>query len=233
MALVALSLGTAPAAAQSAAVSYRAQVAQIEAERRVLAELYRAAGSPRSRRQVLAAARRRLHQALVFEVLPRWLGTPWGEGPRAEIPGQPGRTLHCGSLIVTALEAAGVRFVDGELLSSAPGLRMMEALGERGIARWSGGRGGLVRRLRAEGPGVYLLGLPQHIAFAVVEEHEISLVHASEAAGAVVREPSASATALRFRASTVFVARLTADTADRRSDELAERWLHGAALGPR
>lgn len=222
------------AAAQPTEQSYRAQVAQLEAERRVLAGLYRAAASAPARQRVLAAARTRLHRALAFEVLPRWLGTPWGEGPRASAPGQVGRALHCGSLIVTALEGAGLRFVDGELLSTAPGLRMMEALGERGIARWSGSRAGLLRRLSAGGAGVYLVGLPQHVAFAVVRDHEIALVHASEAAGEVVSEPAERASALRLRASTIFVARLTADTAaDRRADDLAERWLHGAALGPR
>lgn len=222
-----------PAAAQPAE-NYSAQVAQLEAERRVLSELHRAARTPKSRQEVLVAARRRLHQALALEVLPRWLGTPWGEGPRAEVPGQPGRALHCGSLIITALEATGLRFVDGEQLSKAPGLRMMEALGEQGIARWSGSRAGLLRRLQAAGAGVYLLGLPQHIAFAVVGDHEISLVHASEAAGAVISEPAANAAALRLRAATIFVARLTAATdPDSRADDLAQRWLHGVALGPR
>lgn len=227
-------LAPTPVAAQTAgAESYQAQVAQLEAERRVLAELYQAAGPP-SRRRVLVAARTRLHRALAFDVLPRWLGTPWGEGPRAEVPDQPGRALHCGSLIITALEATGLRFVDGARLSQAPGLRMMEALGERGISRWSGSRHGLLRRLHALGSGVYLLGLPQHIAFAVVGDHEISLVHASEDKGAVVSEPAATADALRIRSSTIFVARLTAATVeDPRADDLAERWLLGAALGPR
>lgn len=233
MALALLWMAPALAVAQPAAESYRAQVAQLEAERRVLAELYRVAPAT-ARPQVLAAARTRLHQALAVEVLPRWLGTPWGEGPRAEVPGQAGRALHCGSLIITALLATGLRFVDGELLSMAPGLRMMEALGERGIARFTGRRAALLRHLHAAGPGVYLLGLPQHIAFAVVSEHEISLVHASEDQGAVVSEPAQTSDALRLRSPTIFVARLTAATAaDPRADDLAERWLQGAALGPR
>jgi hypothetical protein len=170
-----------------------------------------------------------------------------GAGRAAEAPAP---AVNCGSFVVAALEGAGLRFAHPDELARAPALRILESVApdvgaddrgddhgidrgiDRGIARWQGTIPALERELVRRGPGVYLLGLAQHIGFAVVSRSAdgrgaARLVHASRAAGHVVDEPMVtSAALLRSRGAPIFAVRLG-------GDELIRRWLAGALLGPR
>ena len=242
---------SAPSEPRAVAQAYLEATQVLEARRLTLAAAHQADG--------LAApgeAAELWHQALASQLLPRWVGTPWGGGAtsNARVPREPGRTVHCGSFVMAVLQGAGLRFLHPELLAQAPALRMLEAVAPDDIVRLRGDAATMERRLLALGPGVYLLGLSRHIGFAVVTEDAVQLIHASEREGQVVSERAATSKTLRSRSATVFVAQLTAsaasatehkadradsdDRADARllrqgSAALLGRWLRGAMLGPR
>lgn len=240
--------------------SYRELRVRLEAERRVLAEAHAATvalatATPEDRAAVEARAAAAFTSALAGEILPRWLGVPWARGAGVGQPDDfavarpvalgtglaaeaPAPAVNCGSFVVAALEGAGLRFAHPAELARAPALRILESVApdlgaaERGIARWQGTIPALERELVRRGPGVYLLGLAQHIGFAVVSRSPdgsgaARLVHASRTAGRVVDEPMVtSAALLRSRGAPIFAVRLG-------DEELIQRWLAGALLGPR
>jgi hypothetical protein len=242
------------------AASYRELRQRLEAERRVLAEAHaatvaRATSTPDDRADVEARAAAAFTSALAGEILPRWLGVPWARGAGVGQPDDfavarpvalgagvaaeaPAPAVNCGSFVVAALEGAGLRFAHPAELARAPALRILESVApdlgaaERGIARWQGTIPALERELVRRGPGVYLLGLAQHIGFAVVSRGPdgsgaARLVHASRTAGRVVDEPMVtSAALLRSRGAPIFAVRLG-------DEDLIQRWLAGALLGPR
>jgi hypothetical protein len=200
-----------------------------------------------TRRRLAREATRGWMRVFTEEVLPRWEGTPWGRGKdsTARVPGDPEQAVNCASFVVAALEGADFRFAHRQQLAAAPALRLLEAVSADGaIARLRDTMAGLARHLRTRGAGVYLVGLPKHVAFAVVTDGEVRLIHASQTAGRVVSEPLATSLALGSAGlGELFVAPLAAagesGAASRQgardqaaSDALVTRWLVGAPMGP-
>lgn len=243
--LVLLSLGWS-AAARGDERPYLEVRTEIEAGR-VELRARQAAGE-----DVSAAAATTLTRALVDEILPRWIGVPWARGKAslARSPEEPAAGVNCASFLIAAMEGAGFRFAHRGQLVRAPALRILEAVAPEGgdagdesesegaaagaILRWRGSIPELERELLRRGPGVYLLGLAQHIGFAVVPSvagaaasaPRVRLVHASRGTGAVVDEPMVTARALlSSRGAPIFAVRLIQPPSVR-------RWLAGAALGP-
>lgn len=224
---------------------YREVRNELEAARRALAA--RQAGGE----DVGAAAASALTRALTDEILPRWLGVAWARGKAslARAPDERDAGVNCASFLVAAMEGAGLRFAHRGQLVRAPALRILEAVAPEdpeptaAILRWKGTIPALERELLRRGPGLYLLGLAQHIGFAVVPAAEagsnaagapvasatpvVRLIHASRATGQVVDEPMATSRALlASRGAPIFAVRLV-------RPELVKRWLAGSALGPR
>lgn len=233
------------ASSSSAPRPYREVRNELEAVRRALAAR-QAAGE-----DVSAAAASALSSALTDAILPRWLGVAWARGKAslARAPDERDAGVNCASFLVAAMEGAGLRFAHRGQLVRAPALRILEAVAPEepeptaAILRWKGTIPALERELVRRGPGLYLLGLAQHIGFAVVPAAAaggsaaldpvasttpvVRLIHASRATGQVVDEPMATSRALlASRGAPIFAVRLV-------RPELVKRWLAGSALGPR
>lgn len=244
-AAAAASSSASSSASPSASRPYREVRNELEAVRRALAAR-QAAGE-----DVSAAAASALSSALTDAILPRWLGVAWARGKAslARAPDERDAGVNCASFLVAAMEGAGLRFAHRGQLVRAPALRILEAVAPEeseptsAILRWKGTIPALERELVRRGPGLYLLGLAQHIGFAVVPAAVagggavddlgasttpvVRLIHASRTTGQVVDEPMATSRALlSSRGAPIFAVRLV-------RPELLKRWLAGSALGPR
>jgi hypothetical protein len=202
-------------------------VTALEAERVELAALYQKADEP-ERARLRGHAKKRVVEAIVHEIFPRWHGTPWDFHGTASRPSE--GPVACGYFVAAVLENAGLR-LSRRHYGQAAALRIQRALtpAEEDLERiFSVPADELESRIRALGDGLYLIGLDIHIGFVVVDGDEVRLVHASYTDDRVViDEPLVAAEAIaRSRTAGYFVTPLFRD------DQLIDRWLRGESLEP-
>lgn len=211
--------------------SYDATLLAIEAERRRLAGRYERADSEAHRAAIRAEARTFVTTAIVDELLPAWLGMPWGLGRNstANRAHAPGMTVACGYFVSAVLENAGLRVQTRFSYAQAPALQVQRTLapGSGEVHRYFSVPGEtLAAEIAGLGAGLYIIGLSNHIGFVVVDAAGVRLVHASYTGDQVVTsEPLATAQAIaNSRAKGYFVSPVMHD------DRLADLWLRGAAV---
>ena len=215
-----------PTSTTIAVPEYRAVVDDIAAAREALARELAAASTPEGRASVLTRARARLERAIVDELTPRWMGTPWAMNGVSTEPGE--GAIACGYFVATILQDAGFR-LRRVRFGQAAALRIQEATTppRRAVHRFlSIPPEALAERVAALGDGVYIIGLNVHVGFVVVRGGDVRFVHSSyTGARVVVDEPLATARAIELsQPSGYFVSELIS------TDEAITRWLGGAAL---
>jgi hypothetical protein len=205
-------------------------VSRIETRRQELASRYRRA-PPRGRPAVLAEARAFVVSAIIDELFPAWMGTPWGLGAQSDAsrPHQPGKVVGCSYFITAVLQNAGLELESRRRFAQAPSLWIQRALLPYGgqVHRFGSVPAPELRaRVAALGDGLYLVGLDYHVGFLVVRGAGVRIVHASFfPPQAVVSEPVESSAAIEgSRNKGYWVSRLFGD------DRLVDLWLRRAAV---
>lgn len=200
--------------------------ASIEAERQALRRRLQAARTPSARERVLDEGSAYLFRAITEELAPHWYGTRWDFAGLTRTPGE--GAIACGTFVATLLQHAGFqldRVQMGRLASEHIALSLTR---EAQLRRY---RARPVREVvddvAAWGPGLYMVGLDNHAALAVVDEEGTPwLLHSSYMGpGAVVKEPLGAPNPFSISRYRV-VARLL----DR---EMVEGWLMGARFAAR
>lgn len=219
-----LGLGSPPIA--HAGPEYDQVRGAIEAQRLALRQRYQAARTRAARERVLDEGSAYLFRAITRELAPHWYGTRWDFAGLTRTPGQ--GAIACGTFVATLLQHAGFqldRVQMGRLASEHIALSLTsEAQLRRYRARPVDE---VVRDVVSWGPGLYMVGLDNHAALAVVDEQGTPwLLHSSYVGPvAVVQEPLGGPnpfSSSRYRV----VARLL----DR---AMVERWLTGARFAAR
>lgn len=102
----------------------------IASERARLAAAWRAATTPAERAAVRDRASRYLSAAIIDELLPPWLGMPWGLGKNstATRPHQAGKTIACSYFVGAVLQGAGFELRDRFRLGQAAALTIQRSL---------------------------------------------------------------------------------------------------------
>jgi hypothetical protein len=211
-----------PAPVQTA--SYHRTIAALSHERAALADAWRAAGDEGERRALRARATGLLIRRLRDQLLPAWNGTPWSYSGTATAPGE--RPIACGYFVSTTLEHAGLAVERRPLAQQAAEDIILTLVPESRIARFK--RIPLdvfVAAVARQGDGLYLVGLDYHVGFLVVTGGQVFFHHASNLAGAVVREPALTSAALT-RSSYRVVGKLFDAT-------LVEAWIEGRSIRTR
>ena len=205
-------------------------VDRIERHRQELAARYRRAPA-RARPALLGQARAFVVAAIVDEVFPAWMGTPWGLGRQSDAsrPHQPGKVVGCSYFVTAVLENAGVELESRARFAQAPSLWIQRALLPYGgqVHRFGSVEPGQLRqRIAALGDGLYVIGLDYHVGFLVVKGAGVRIVHASYfPPQAVVSEPVETSAAIAgSRPKGYWVSPLFRD------DRLVDLWLRGAAV---
>jgi len=210
-----------PRGTPAPAPAYGRMVSDLAHERAALAAAWRAASDDAARAQVRDRASGILLAALRDQLLPAWNGTPWSFSGTATAPGA--RPVACGYFVSTALEAAGLAVERRRLAQQAAEDIILTLVPETRVARFK--RVPLdtfVAAVARRGDGLYLVGLDYHVGFLVVEGGRVYFHHASNVAGAVVREPAITSAALG-RSSYRVVGKML-------DPGLIEAWLTGAAI---
>ncbi len=153
------------------------------------------------RDEALSAIEAWLPAALTGAAAAPWLGTPWDFYGASAIPGQ-GR-IACGYFIAATLYAAGFNVrvsqeSDGirhHHLAGWPSERMIVRLvDEHSIRRFSDVPvAEFVGAMSESGPGMYIVGLDQHVGYLIVDEGgEVWFLHAKPGKEVVVERPGAA-----------------------------------------
>jgi len=207
------------------APTYRATLHHLVARREGLATRYQQAASPAARATCLAEARTLWLAALDSTVFPAWEGTPWTFYGQSWEPRQ--GSIACGYFVTTALHQTGLK-LQRTLLAKQTSENIIKNLTtEAHILRFRGtGQAEFLRQVRAQGPGLYVVGLDFHVAFLRVREGEaVQMVHSSYLRNVgVVREAADDNPALASNYRVL--GHVLAD------DALVRAWLLGQPLVP-
>src|SRR5687768_14372234 len=155
--------------APAPAPSFDDTVARIEAQRRQLSARYQRAPA-RDRPALLREARAFVVAAIIDQVFPAWMGTPWGLGAQSDAsrPHQPGKVVGCSYFVTAVLQNAGLELESRRRFAQAPSLWIERALlpyGGRVHRFGSLAAADLRRRIAALGDGLYVIGLDYHVGF--------------------------------------------------------------------
>ncbi len=144
------------------------------------------------RRQVMAGLSSRLLRR-VDQLHAAWLGTRWGLGiPQTLRPGQ--GKVNCGLFVALVLRHAGFslniwkfnRQTAADAIRSVAPKRSRRYFSNALMKKF-------LARVKAMGPGLFLIGLDFHIGFLRQTDKELRFIHASYIDERVVDEPAATA----------------------------------------
>ncbi len=196
--------------------SYATIKGRLEASRQKLA-----ARLDRERPQTLRRARELLVTTLRDELLPAWNGTPWAMNGITQVPHE--GEIACGYFVSTTLLHAGFRVERSKLGQQASelitrSLVTLEPIWHRSDQPIDA----FIAKLRGGGPGIYLVGLDNHVGFVIVDGEDTWFHHAGPGDEGVRREPARTASFLstsRYR-----------EAAKLFDDALIEKWLRGTSI---
>lgn len=191
---------------------YAADRASLEGRRTALRKELK-----RNRSGAIRDARAALNGSLGDELIPAWIGTRYGFYGNSKRPGT-GR-IACGHFVANVLADAGLK-VPASLGQQASS-RIARTFAGYDNVRWTRGasRESIVSRVRADGDGLYVLGLDTHVGLLRVRGRRVDLCHATgRRPRTVVCEPAARSPSLRSHHHVVGTV-LT--------DAVVEAWLRG------
>jgi hypothetical protein len=200
---------------------YKTLVSELQRWRKELAERHRRARNDAERLAVEGDARIILEHALPA-MMRCWLGTPYDFNGTAATPG--GGRIACGYYVATVLMDAGFR-VDRYQLAKQPSENILKSFLEKDACKLSVGKAYDIfsAELNAE-PGIYLVGLDTHVAFAVTSGDGFHLIHASGSRPWCVVEDGPDDAEVLQRSNWRMIGNLTADPS------LIRRWLKGEKI---
>jgi len=212
----------AAAAAKPDPAKYATLDSEVERWRVDLARRHAAATDPAEQAQVLATARALLEAALP-EMMRCWLGTPWDFNGMATQPGE--GKIACGYFVATVLRDAGFQ-VDRVRLAQQPAELILTTFVPRKALTLRVGATypDFCREVRALEPGIYIVGLDNHVGFLVLTAEGFDFIHSSGSSPrCVVAEDSDQAHVLQ-RSRYRVLGNLTTQP------ELLRQWLSATPL---
>ena len=223
---LALVLTLASSSALATDGEYQSARHEIEEMRQSLGRRLARARTERQRKKLLEEGSAFLLRAITIELAPHWYGTPWAFSGLSNTPGE--GAIACGTFVATLLRHAGFqldRVQMGRLASEHIALSLTRESQLRRYRRRPVEE--VVADVVAWGPGLYMIGLDNHAALAVVDDAgDAWLLHSSYVGtGAVVKEALGGPnpfSASRYRV----VARLL-------DAEMVQGWLEGRTFEAR
>lgn len=202
------------AGAGQAPRAYTDLVARIEVERRKFAEQ----GADRHGTG-LDDARRYLVTQMTDSILPAWYGTPWDFNGTTRIPGA--GAIACGYFVNTTLQDAGFRIprirwsqlaAEPMIRKLAPQARSFSNASVADVQHW----------LIAQGDGVFVVGLDNHVGFITLSKGHARFVHSN------YYQPRIGVMAECLDGPNPFAASRYRVIGKLFSDEMTRAWIQGA-----
>lgn len=126
---------------------------------------------------VIDGTRQFILNTVANDIFPYWYGTPWDFNGHSKIPRQ--GKIACGYFVTTVLLDAGFNVPRIKWAQSASEV-FIKKLAPNNLQRFSNKPASEVEEyLRYAGPGLYVVGLDNHVGFIVVRNDSIQFVHAN------------------------------------------------------
>jgi hypothetical protein len=162
---------------------------KIERTRRALYKRWRRARNRSEKHEIISEARQTVVNAIVNDIFPFWMGTPWtmaviddGLKPNAKTPFDKGKGISCSFFITSVLENAGLRFVNRDAFAGTIAIKAQRAFtpGKKYLKRFVGiSPLQLKKKMQKLGSGLYLVGLNCHIGFIAVKGEDVRFIHSN------------------------------------------------------
>lgn len=154
---------------------YTALKQRIEQRRLAFSESY-SVGDSTARAALIDSARAYLFDRITLDVLPAWYGTPWDFNGTTRTPGT--GTIACGYFVNTVLQDAGFRLprIKWSQMAAEPITVKMshriKRFRDRPVQE-------VIAYIRAQGDGLYKVGLDNHVGFIVARKGVVRFVHSN------------------------------------------------------
>jgi len=143
-----------------------------------MVQKYRDAGTAAEKNRILDSAGTYLLSSMTGKLIPHWYGTSWDFNGTSEIPGS--GQIACGYFVTTVLRDAGFSLERIRLSQEPSETIIRELVGSAYVKRYSNmDARTFFMRMRQEGPGLYVVGLDNHIGFLLVEDKKMYFIHSS------------------------------------------------------
>ena len=126
---------------------------------------------------IIINSREFLFNTVTGDLFSYWYGTPWDFNGHSKIPQQ--GTIACGYFVTTVLLHAGFNVPRIKWAQSASEV-FIKKLAPHNLQRFHNKPvSDIVKYLKDTGPGLYLVGLDNHVGFITVKNDSIHFVHAN------------------------------------------------------
>jgi hypothetical protein len=171
--LLAFTLGLFSCACGVSLKDYDTLLAEVEQRRRAFMSSYERSPNDQA---VIDSARAYLFDVITQEIFPAWHGTKWDFNGTTTTP----RTgyIACGYFVTTTLEDAGFQLPRVRWAQMASETMILEMTSD--VKRYSNKPVAQVESdVLARGPGLYIVGLDNHVGFIVNDSGTVRFVHAN------------------------------------------------------
>lgn len=135
-----------------------------------------------------------LRQAIVNDLVPYWLGTPWDFNGHTNVPGE--GYVACGYLVSTSLKHAGFQ-LNRYRVAQQDATTITKVLSDT-LVRFRD-LGPTLRYIKSQPDELYVVGLSNHVGFLYKSGDTLDFIHSSFVdPGTVVREPASTSPVLRM-----------------------------------
>lgn len=150
----------------------------IETTRRSLASRFSSAGTDAERKQILAESHAAFTDGICRRLAPWWKGTEWDFNGTTQTPGQ--GKIACGCYVSTLPLHSGLQ-VERVRLAQQASLHIIRTLvGTDELVKGHGiPLAQFVGRIKARGPGLYVVGLDNHTGFLWHDGQEVWFLHST------------------------------------------------------
>lgn len=179
-----------------------------------------------ARKNDTKAAAALMRNAVQEDLFQYWKGTRWNFNGTTETPGK--GSIACGYFVTTLLRDMRVP-LDREKYAQMASEKMIRKLvSKKAVAQYSNiSLPDFVKKIRAKGDHVYVLGLDNHVGLLVCENKQVSFIHSSGRwPWAVVKEDAAESIVLKKSKYRV-TGCLTGD------EQFMQRWLQSSLQAAR
>jgi len=205
---------------------YKALQTELENQRAALSSRYQRATVQSEKISILSQARETFVVSVDEKIFPHWYGTPWDFYGTTEIPNE--GKIACGYFVSTVLRDVGMRVQRVRLAQQASENIILSLTTNEHVKRFRQVPiDQFVAKIKDWGPGLYVVGLDNHVGFIVNRENDITFVHSSYVDPLCVMKENAVDSRILAASQYRVLGKLSED------DQLLLKWLHGSQFSTR
>jgi hypothetical protein len=159
-------------------IEYAALKEDINQRQKQFQTQHQMAVTDNEKNKVLTSAREYILDIMVKDLFPAWYGTRWTYNGHTRIPGQD--SIACGTFVIYTLQDVG--FEVPSKMARQPSENIIKNIAGPSVIKrfWNGATmERIVKWIKEEGEGIYIVGLDIHVGFVIYLNGEITFCHSS------------------------------------------------------